>query len=143
VGASAEPISRWKGRDGETLGDEWRIGPTNRGHRITFDSNHWKTQASSRLLTPLGSPGACLLYGENPDAHRLLADHFCSEKAVEVASKHRRVNEWKQRPGRPDNHYWDCFVGALVAGSTLGASVLAGPQKSDTPRRLIESDDLF
>lgn len=143
VGASAEPISRWKGRDGETLGDEWRIGPTNRGHRITFDSNHWKTQASSRLLTPLGSPGACLLFGEDPDRHRLLADHFCAEKAVEVASKHRRVNEWKPRPGRPDNHYWDCFVGALVAGSTLGANVLKSAQQPTKPRGPIESDDLF
>lgn len=144
IGASSEPISRWKARDGESLGDEWRIGPTPRGHRITFDSNHWKTQAGSRLLTPLGSPGACLLYGDDPDAHRLVADHFTAEKAVEVASKHRRVYEWKVKPGRPDNHFLDCFVGCLVAGSTLGANVLASAEKKpQTPRRPIESDDLF
>jgi len=146
VSASAEPISRWKGRDGETLGEEWRIGPTNRGHRITFDSNHWKTQASARLLTPMGSPGACRLFGRDEHAHRLLADHFTCEKAAEVSSRHRRINEWRVRPGRTDNHWWDCLVGCLVAASTLGATVLSTqtrPARGGKPRQPKESDDLF
>ena len=37
--------------------------------------------------------------------------------------RHVRVdNEWKSRPGAPDNHWLDCLVGCAVAASTLGVS---------------------
>jgi hypothetical protein len=33
------------------------------------------------------------------------------------------VDEWKQRPNQPDNHFLDCVVGCAVAGSMLGAAL--------------------
>jgi hypothetical protein len=30
------------------------------------------------------------------------------------------VDEWKQRPEQPDNHWFDCLVGTAVAASLQG-----------------------
>jgi hypothetical protein len=41
------------------------------------------------------------------------------------------LNEWRERSGR-DNHWWDCVVGAAVAGSLIG---VGAPPRPDRPRR--------
>ena len=54
----------------------------------------------------------------------MFADHVAaSEYWVRTEGRGRVVNEWKARPGAPDNHWLDCLVGAAVAASTLGASL--------------------
>ncbi len=35
-------------------------------------------------------------------------------------SRGRSVDEWKQRPEQPDNHWFDCLVGSAVAASMQG-----------------------
>ena len=144
VGAGQVPISRWKARKGESRGDEWRIGPNRNQLRVTFDANHWKTFSMARLLTPPGSAGAALFFGEDPEAHRLISQHLTAETATEVASKSRRIQEWRLKQSNPDNHWLDCFVGSCLAAGTLGARVLAEtlPDPTTNQRRR-ESSDLF
>ena len=46
-----------------------------------------------------------------------------SEYWVRTEGRGRTVNEWKSRPGSPDNHWLDCLVGCAVAASTLDVSL--------------------
>ena len=70
----------------------------------------------------------CLaLFGEQSERHRLLAEHLTSEYRVRTTGRGRTVDEWKQRPERPDNHWFDCLVGCAVAASIQGA-VLFGTE---------------
>ena len=52
-----------------------------------------------------------------------LADHLTSEFRVKTTGRGRDVDEWKLRPGRPDNHWLDCLTGAAVAASMQGVSL--------------------
>lgn len=121
IGASSVPFSQYRARPGERLGTHWRISivPGRRATRfIVFDANWWKSFIRSRLNAPIGTKGGfefCL--GD----HRLLADHLQAEFPVEVTARNVTVEEWKWKPGRPDNDFFDCLVGCAVAASVLGA----------------------
>jgi hypothetical protein len=85
----------------------------------------------------MGDVGCLSLFGEKPESHRLLAEHLTAEYRVKTEARGRSVDEWKQRPEQPDNHWFDCLVGSAVAASMQGA-VLAGiggtSQLSTRPR---------
>jgi phage terminase large subunit GpA-like protein len=80
-------------------------------------------------MSPMGGKACLSLFGNDPEKHRLLADHLTSEIGIPVSAKDRTVVEWKWKPGRPDNHWLDCVVGCHVAASAQGVSVIA-----QTPR---------
>lgn len=122
VTASMAPLSKWKGAH-ERKGPEWSIGPNRGLFRVMFDANFWKTYAAQRLLTATGAPGSALLYGHSPEEHINLSGHLTAEVAIEKQSRERRCMEWEPRKPERDNHWWDCFVGCLVAGSTLNINV--------------------
>jgi len=63
------------------------------------------------------------LYGSNQDEHRLFADHCTAEVAVRTVGHGRTVDEWRTKPDRPDNHWWDCIVGCAAAASLLGVAL--------------------
>ena len=69
--------------------------------------------------------------------HQLFAEHLCAEYSVETSGYGRKLQEWKQKPDKPPNHWWDTLVGATVAASTLGlrwsAAAAAGGDNSPTP----------
>jgi hypothetical protein len=127
VGASSQPFSEYKRRPGDRIGLNWRM-PNIHGKRavrhVVFDANFWKTFVHARLRVGMGDRGCLSLFGDRPDQHRLLADHLTSEYRVKTEARGRTVDEWKQRPERPDNHWFDCLVGCAVAGSMLGATLL-------------------
>lgn len=136
ITASANPIGDWPKKPGERRGLNW-IQPApqpGRPRRILYDVNWWKSFAAQRLLVPVGSRGALTLHGGKPMAHRLLADHLCSEYRVRTEGRGRQVDEWKIRPHRPDNHLWDCLVGCCVAASTLGVSLADPGGAAPSPR---------
>ena len=128
VGASSIPFSEYKRRRGDRVGHNWRI-PNVQGRRairhVVFDSNYWKSFVHARLGVPMGDKGCLSLYGRNPDAHRLLAEHLTSEYRVKTEGRGRVVDEWKLRPEALENHWLDCIVGCAVAASVQGA-VLEG-----------------
>ena len=112
------------------MGHNWRQ-PNVSGRRATrytlFDSNYWKSFIYARLQTPMGGPGCLSLWGSDPIAHRLLADHLVAEYRTRTRNQDRGrdCDEWAAKPGKPDNHLFDCLVGAAVAASMQGVE-LAG-----------------
>jgi len=126
VGASSLPFDQYSKKKGDRVGHNWRI-PSVGGKRAirhaVFDTNYWKSFIHSRLAVPLGSRGSLSVFGSKPQPHRLLADHLTAEYRVRTEGRGRTVDEWRLKPGRPDNHWLDCAVGCAVAASILGAAL--------------------
>jgi phage terminase large subunit GpA-like protein len=138
VGASSQPFSEYKRRPGDRVGNNWRI-PNIHGKRairhVVYDTNFWKSFVHARLGVSMGDPGCLSLFGDSANQHRLLAEHFTSEYRVKTQGRGRTVDEWKVRPERSDNHWFDCLVGCSVAASMQGVSLpgmeVAHPSKRD------------
>ena len=129
-GAASVPMSDVAAKPGQTLGVHWRIDKVDRRtlRCVTIDTNFWKSFVHARLSTPLGDRGALSLFREQPHLHSTLSDHLRAEYRVRTANKTsgREVDEWKHKPERPDNHWFDCLVGCAVGASMLGVSVDGG-----------------
>jgi len=140
VGASSQPFSEYKRRPGDRVGHNWRI-PNVQGKRavrhVVYDANHWKTFIYSRLAVPMGDRGCLSLFGDKPDRHRLFAEHQTSEYRVRTEGRGRSVDEWKLRPERSDNHWFDCLVGASVAASIQGAVLQGTPATGPMKRERV------
>lgn len=136
IKASDAPMAKWPKKPGQLVGDHWVIEPAKSGDRaVTIDTNHWKSFAASRLASPVGTPGGWELFGSDPREHQLFADHCVAEEPVEVTAKERTVFEWKWKPGRPDNHWWDSLIGSAIAGSMLGATPQGVERPTAKPRQ--------
>ena len=98
-----------------------------------FDTNWWKSFVHLRLAVNMGDRGCLSLYGKDPDAHRLIADHLVSEFRVRTQGRGRCVDEWKLRPNSGENHLLDCIVGCAVAASIQGV-VPPGAGKPERPK---------
>lgn len=126
VKASQTPFNQYAKKPGDLQGHYWRV-PTTAKKRIIrnveMDVNYWKSFVHARLAVPYGDPGSLTLFGQKPEAHRMLADHLTAEKRTPRTEKGRTVDEWSERPGKPDNHWLDCLVGCAVGASMLGAKL--------------------
>lgn len=123
ITAGRKPLNEWAKKPGEQTGPGWRISfetGSGRGRAVLIDTNHWKSFTSQRLTTPPGAAGCLQLFGDRQHVHQMFAEHLCAEFAVETSGYGRKLQEWKIKPDRPDNHWWDCVVGATVAASVLG-----------------------
>lgn len=101
---------------------------------VLYDTNYWKSFIHARLAVPMGDRGCLSLYGRDPVAHQLFAEHLTAEYRVKTEGRGRVVDEWKLRPEAHDNHWLDGIVGCAVAASIEGA-VLPGTQEVAAPRR--------
>ena len=108
------------------FGFNWMI-PSVAGKRairhVIYDTNYWKSFIHARLSVAIGDKGCLTFYGKNPLAHELVAEHLTAEYRVKTAGRGRAVDEWKIRPERNDNHWFDCFVGCAVCASMLGSTL--------------------
>ena len=145
IGASSKPMSEYKKAVGDRIGHNWRM-PNVAGKRairhVLFDTNYWKTFIHSRFLVSMGDRGCLSLWGREPEAHLLFAEHLTAEYRVKTEGRGRKVDEWKMRPENNDNHWLDGVVGCAVAASMCGA-VLPGtdsqkPAKAKTRLKLSE-----
>jgi hypothetical protein len=130
IGASGCPMAEWPKKPGERRGLNWRLrGDVEvKGTRsVIYDTNFWKAFLLARLSVAMGDRGGLSLYGDKADTHRMLADHLTAEYRVRTEGRGRTVDEFKQRPERPDNHFFDCVVGCAVAASMQGVA-LAEPE---------------
>lgn len=121
VGADRQSLMEMKKASGDRVGLNWRVPAalSRAGIRhVIFDTNYWKTFINTVLLTPPGDRG-CLQLFRGMD-HQLVAEHITSEYYVEVSGRGRVVNHWSLRPGRRDNHWFDCLVGCAVGASMQG-----------------------
>ena len=100
------------------------------------------TVTESRLAVAMADKGALALYGQQPEAHRLFAEHLTAEYHVRTEGRGRTVDEWKPRPGQPDNHWLDCLVGCAVAASILGASLLGDDTRAARPVSRLKLSEL-
>lgn len=139
VGASGTPMDQWQPRPGERRGPGWVSPPPRPGRvrHVVFDANHWKSFVAGRLAIPPGERGGLDLFGDSPAAHRLLADHLCAEYRVRTSGRGREVDEWRLRPGRPDNHWLDCLAGCAVAASYQGCRPGGAADDARGPRRRV------
>lgn len=128
-GASSTPMREWAKKPGDRVGLNWKL-PNVQGRRAVryaiYDTNFWKSFIHARLSQAMGDRGSLSLFGEKAYEHRLLADHLTSEYRVRTTGRGRELDEWKLRPERPDNHWWDCLVGSAVAASIQGATLDEG-----------------
>jgi phage terminase large subunit GpA-like protein len=145
VGASSLPFSEYKRKLGDRLGHNWRM-PNVRGKRavryVLFDSNYWKSFVYARLATAMGDAGCLSLFGRDPRPHRLFAEHLTAEYRVRTEGRGRTVDEWKLRPERNDNHWFDGVVGCAVAASIQGAVLLGTEVQASKPSRRLKLSEL-
>ncbi len=145
VGASSIPFSEYRQQRGDRIGLHWRI-PNVSGKRqvrhVLIDTNYWKSFVHSRLGVLMGDPGCLSLFGHDPQAHALLSEHLSSEYRIKTLAAGRTVDEWKIRASRPDNHWFDCLVGAAVAASIEGVELMQHRAKESPKRPRIKLSDL-
>jgi len=145
VGASSNPFSEYKRKLGDRLGHNWRM-PNVRGKRavryVLFDSNYWKSFVYARLATAMGDAGCLSLFGRDEHQHRLFAEHLTAEYRIRTEGRGRTVDEWKLRPERSDNHWFDGIVGCAVAASIQGSTLLGTDVRTSKPRRRLKLSDL-
>jgi len=145
VGAASTPFSEYKRKPGDRVGHNWRM-PNVQGKRAVryalFDSNYWKSFIHARLAVRMGDKGCLSLFGKDPAQHRLLAEHLTAEYRVRTEGRGRTVDEWKLRPERSDNHWFDCLVGCAVAASIQGAALIDGQRQLAPKRARIRLSDI-
>lgn len=130
VGASSIPFCDYKKQRGDRVGFNWRQPATRKTRAIRhviYDTNHWKSFIHSRLGVAMGDPG-CLALWEGK--HRAFSEHMTSEYSIKTEGRGRTVDEWKERPERPQNHWFDCLVGCAVAASIQGATLLESVERA-------------
>lgn len=145
LGASSKPFSELPIKKGDRIGAHWRMpNEANRRslRRVLIDTNYWKSFILARLQAGAGDVGRLTLDGA-PHEHTLLASHLASEYCVPTQARGRRVDEWKQRSNKTDNHWFDCLVGCAVAASISGAKLQDGQDvKIKRTRRVASFDDI-
>lgn len=129
-------LKAWQKRD--PMG-HWYM-PETKGTRefpyVAIDTNWWKSFIHRGFLTSPGDPGSLTLYGDKGEIHALFASHMMSEYYdTPFSPRGVPVDEWKPRPGKPDNHWFDCIVGCAVAGSVQGIRVGDGPDPLSMSRK--------
>jgi hypothetical protein len=127
IGPDQKPMSEYQRKPGEYIGTYWHLTAREgqRGIRhVNIDTNWWKSFIAERLMTAMGDKGALTLPGQKGTDHRMLCDHLTAEYRVPTQGRGRRVDVWRMRPDKEDNHLLDGLVGAAVAASMLGANLL-------------------
>jgi len=143
--AGNKPMATYRRRPGERHGCNWYIPNVSRSsefRHVAFDANFWKTFVHARLATAAGDRGALSLFGKKPEHHRLFAEHVAEAESYVVTEGHgRTVREWRPKPSRPDNHWFDCLVGCAVAASLQGV-VVPGTDAKLPPRPRLRLSEL-
>jgi hypothetical protein len=141
IGASGTPWSEYVQRPGERLGHHWRVPPLKRSRptrHVLYDTNYWKSFIHARWVTAIGDPASLTLYGRRDNHAVSMMEHVnfagqqCAEYPVRTEGRGRTVDEWRLKPHRPDNHWFDALVAAAVAASMAGVSMV-GAQSPRIP----------
>jgi hypothetical protein len=138
-GATARGIMDQTTQKGDLVGDHWKVPKLGRGkptRAVVIDVNHWKSQVHLAWSLAAGDRGSLSAWGDDPTAHRMMAEQCCAETPMRAtAADGRSVDEWRLRPDKPDNHLFDCLVGALAAASVEGVRRIGKPPALATKGR--------
>jgi hypothetical protein len=142
VGAATLPLNeRQKREAGKIIGVHWRVEKSKGSIRhVVFDSNHWKSFIHARIATDPAERGSLTFYKATPRHHKTFASHLKAEYAVRVEGRGRECDEWKIRPDRPDNHWFDCLSGTAIAASVEGVTLTATGEQGHKPIRERKKD---
>lgn len=128
VGASSKHgVGEGALKPGDRRGFHWVL-PAAREDRgiklLRYDTNAYKSFVHARLAVAPNMPTSLSLYGADAKRHALVADHLTAEYRDRTRSERtgREVDEWRVKPGNPDNDLLDVFVGCAVAASMLGVT---------------------
>jgi hypothetical protein len=137
VRATSKPLDQYEREPGMIKGRYWlekRVkGRSFRGLHV--DTNHWKTRVHEAFSLQAGERGGVSLWGSVPNRHKMFSEHLCAEDVRTAASGGREVNEWKELPNRPDNHFFDVAVGLMAGASRMGMMSQAERDNENRPRR--------
>ncbi len=106
----------------------------------TFCANRWRC-ASPRpkgdSSLRLREPGALYLWGVDPHQHMTFAQHQLAEwgDTLKHEKSGRSVEVWKEKPGKPDNEWWDGVVGCAIGADYAGGISLKDSGLKSTPAR--------
>ncbi|MEX2387727.1 MAG: terminase gpA endonuclease subunit [Phycisphaeraceae bacterium] len=124
IKAGNKPMHAYRRKTGERHGHHWYVPNVSRTaelRHVRIDTNHWKSFVHGRFATAPGDRGSLTLFGKSAAEHRLFADHVAASETWTRTEGHGRlVQEWTIKPGKPDNHWFDCLVGCAVAASMCG-----------------------
>lgn len=142
IKATNKPMSRWRTDKGRRklyyhCAEEKIEG--RRYRAVMIDSNFWKAEVHTRLALNPDEDGSISLYGNEAETHRMLAEHLNAESTSLVSSGENEVQEFQTKPGKPDNHLFDCLSYALCCASTLSGVAIDGIEKSK--KRKVRADD--
>lgn len=132
IGPGDRPMNQYNIKPGDRLGTHWLVTRNKYALRhVTIDTNYWKTFVHDRLATAVGTDGALTLFGQPGTDHRAFSEHLTAETRRKTREEKtgRVVDVWRaDKPGRPDNHWFDALVGCAVAASLQGCSLLGRPK---------------
>jgi len=144
-GASTLPMSEYKRKKGDRIGNNWRMPtPQTRGviRYVIYDTNYWKMWMHERFQTPVGGAGCLSIFGKKPEKHKLFSEHITAEYTILTEGRGRKVTEFKEFPAKLDNDYLDCVTGACVAASIVGVKLKGldnmTPKQSKQKRKMSE-----
>lgn len=144
---TARGIAEWRPRPGERSGFHWRltVSETGRGQMVQFDPDAWKSKAYDALTVPMGTAGRLALWGNEPRAHEMIAEHLAAESSEPTTIRGNTFDKWTEKPHRPDNHLLDCVVGCFVAAGVQGLTFSASgmPMPSPAKPEPIKLSDLY
>ena len=121
VKATGRPMAEWERRpDRQFFFHLVKEKIAGRRYRSALtDVNFWKSMLHEKFALEAGMPGSVTFWGKDKTFHRMIAEHCNAELVQLVSSGEHEVNQWRERPLRPDNHLFDCLVGSLAAASVL------------------------
>lgn len=120
--AVSRGVGEWAAKAGERIGHHWRLSVSAKAgvRMVQFDSDVWKTFLHGALTVAQGGLTGLTFYGKDPATHEMIAHHCAAEYSTSAIIRGVTLDKWEVRPDRPDNHLWDCIVGAAVAASVAG-----------------------
>lgn len=145
IRAGNRPIAQYQRRPGWKIGHHWfipSVARTQEHPHIAIDTNYWKSFVHDRLATKPGDAACLTLYGE-AEMHELFAEHIAASETWTLTHGHGRdVREWKIKPAKPDNHWFDCLVGCAAAASEQGIALEGHRILSDRRRPKLKLSEL-
>ena len=136
ITARNKPFADYNPENGTINGHHWRDTPAKKhGTRLLhIDTNYWKTRIHMGISTAEGDPESVTLPQGIEDNNEQVVNHLRAENPVADVVGSRTVFLWTHPPNKPDNHWFDCFVGCQVLASRIGIATGNGdkPKQSNS-----------
>lgn len=97
-----------------------RLQPGELKQTVWIDTNKAKSAALGGLYKPQGERGTITLPTTKRVDYENLFDHFTSQYIEKWQTGELQFDIWKIKPGRTEDHWWDCLTLNIVANAICG-----------------------